>query len=68
MPNMPATSRSLATKEPERPTLEKSRNGVMGCRARVSVTRKIPSSTTAAAKAARVRRLPQPLAAALMNA
>ncbi len=36
MPNMPPTSSSRATNEPERPALANSRNGVIGCAARVS--------------------------------
>ena len=68
IPNMPATSSSRATKEPDRPASANSRSGVIGSAARVSITRKAASSTAAAPNEASVTESPQPLDAALMKA
>jgi len=48
IPNMPATSSSRATKDPDRPTSANSRSGVIGSCARVSIARNAASSTAAA--------------------
>jgi hypothetical protein len=67
IPNMPATSSSLARKDPDLLRSANSRSGVMGWRARVSVSRNSASSAAATANAPSASPSPQPLAAALMN-
>jgi len=68
MPNMPATSSSRATNEPDLPGSANSRSGVIGCCARVSLTTKATSSTAATAKEPMATLSPQPLEAARMKA
>ena len=67
IPNMPAMSSSRAMNEPARLTSVNRRIGVIGCRARVSVTTNRVSRTAAVPNAASVSWSSQPSAAARMN-
>ena len=64
---MPATSSRRAAYDPDLLTSANSRSGVIGCGARVSVSRKAASSTIATANEASAARLSQPSDAARMN-
>ena len=67
MPNMPATSSSRATNDPERLALANSRSGVIGCGARRSFSTNATSSTAATTNEMTATLSPQPLDAARMK-
>ena len=67
IPNMPATRKSRATYEALRLRSAKSRSGVIGSAARLSMVMNRPSSTMPTANAPMVSTSPQPLLAARTN-
>ena len=67
IPIIPATSSSRATKEPDRLTSANSRSGVIGCAARVSLSRNSASSAAATTNEPIAVVSPQPFEAARMK-